>query len=130
MLERIRNLRRLAIIAILCLLWAQVAVAAYACPVLLQDLESAVAAAGSGGDAPPCSEHDASRPGLCLAHCNPGTLSLTQYQVDTPPAILLPLHPVLPAPVPAAQCAPAVPAAPAQHAASPPLSVLYCCFRT
>ena len=86
-----RNIRlRLvaALAAIICLLFSQLAVAAYACPALLYSAAAAAAMsqATDRGDSSndPCAEHDAARPGLCLTHCNPTELSLTHAQVEAP----------------------------------------------
>ena len=121
-----------ALAAITCLLFSQLAVAAYACPPLLHGTEAAGQLEAAGHDessVEACAEHDTTRPGLCLAHCNPAELSLTQPQGDAPPVMLVALHPL------AGQYAPAalIPAAPQfeipLRGHSPPLTVLHCCFR-
>jgi hypothetical protein len=121
-----------AFAAIICLLFSQLAVAAYACPALLHSAAAAtMAQATDRGDNSHdlCTEHDAARPGLCLAHCNPAELSLNHAQVDTPPVMLVALHPL------ADHCAPAVLVSTAPQldvplrSHSPPHSILHCCFR-
>jgi hypothetical protein len=114
-----------------CLLFSQLAVAAYACPTLSHSVSAAFSQAAASGDNDdePCTEHETARPGLCVAYCNPTDLSLSQAQVDTPPVMLVALHPV------PAQTEPAIliPAGPRfelpLRSHPPPLSVLHCCFR-
>src|SRR5687768_8264521 len=86
-----------ALAAIFCLLWMQLAVAAYACPAGSEGVGAAAAMQAAGSTeaaAAPCSHHDATQPGLCLAHCNPADLSLNHAQADAPPVLLVPLHPL------------------------------------
>lgn len=117
---------------IICLLFSQLAVAAYACPAL-----SPSAAAkpwqetmdrGDNSD-DWCAEHDAARSGLCLAHCNPPELSLNNAHVDTPPVMLVALHPLADYCVPVVMVSTAPQRDVPLRSHSPPHSILHCCFR-
>ncbi len=130
-----RNMRlriAAALAGTICLLFSQLAAAAYACPASLHSVATQTLSQptdrGDHGNVP-CAEHDAARPGLCLAHCNPAELSLNHPQVDAPPVMLVVLHPL------ADHCEPAVLVSTAPQlevplrSHSPPLSILHCCFR-
>lgn len=121
-----------ALAAIICLLFSQLVMAAYACPALSHAAAAAAKPQASDrGDNSndPCAEHDAARPGLCLTHCNPAALSLNHPQADTPPVMLVALHPL------ADHCQQAVLVSTVQQldvpvrSPSPPHSILHCCFR-
>ena len=61
-----------ALVTLFCLLFAQLAVAAYACP----SLKTMPVAAMSGADMPGCQSMKMDRNGLCQAHCEVGQQSL------------------------------------------------------
>jgi len=123
------------------LVLAQVALSAYACPVMPAGSASGMATATMAGegtrpervvDGMPAEAWrlDPAQPNLCAAHCQSG-----QQNVDGKPASSAP--PALPAGFyPAVQWAPLAISAPApawleppSPAASPPLAILHCCFR-
>jgi hypothetical protein len=121
-----------ALAAIICLLFSQLAVAAYACPAQLHPAVTATmsqaAERGDDGNGP-CAEHDAARPELCLAHCNPTVLSLTHAQVEAPPVMLVALHPLAEDYEARALICAAQPTDLPMRSCAPRLSVLHCCFR-
>jgi hypothetical protein len=123
-----RNIRlriAAALAAIVCLLFSQLAVAAYICPPLRHSVatETVLQAADRGGNG------DDLCAALCLAHCNPAESSLNHPQADAPPVLLVALHPL------AAPCEPDVRVLTAPQlevpirSHSPPFSILHCCFR-
>lgn len=124
------RLRRItvALITMFSLLFAQLAVAAYACP----DLASAAMAAKAAQDAMPgCANMEMGQPGLCQAHCTNGHQSL-----DTPanppiasfvPSRLMAVLPALEVPVPATPVQAGLPLL--TRATAPPLAIRHCCFR-
>lgn len=119
--------------ASVCLLFSQIVVAAYACPALLHSAaaQTVLQAADHGGNGDdPCADHDAARPGLCLAHCNPAELSLNHAQVDAPPVVLVVLHPLADQSEPAVLVSTAPPRDVALRSHSPPHSILHCCIRS
>jgi hypothetical protein len=83
--RRIRAL--IAFLAVMGVLFAQIAVAAYACP---GAQEMALAAVGmeAGAEMPPCGEGMAEpQPTLCSAHCQQGDQSLDKPAAPAVPAI-------------------------------------------
>ena len=132
------------------LLFAQLAVAAYACPALLPaarmkaltestavTAEIAVIDGNPAGAALPvqqamdCSDMagpmDAQFANLCAEHCHHGQQSDQAATLNVPAALLTALYATPSAAEPSARLAAAEPSALA--AASPPLAVLHCCFR-
>lgn len=115
------------------LLFAQLAVAAYACSVALP--APAAAPAEAGGQPADC--HEASRErgrgdatsNLCIEHCRQGQQSEQTHVPVVPLVVLTGLYALLPTPVdglaggadPASACT--------LPAASPPHSIFHCCFR-
>ena len=127
---RVSNLTRpsrflAALVTLFCLLFTQLAVAAYACPGV-----GAMTVAASSGSMPGCTDMDMPQPGLCAAHCEAGHQSL-----DTPgaphvqPFVAGALALVLSGD--SVQTAPA--AAPhtdsLTRTTAPPLIIRNCCFR-
>jgi hypothetical protein len=122
-----------ALLMLVSLLYAQLAVAAYACPLQSGAPTKAAMAVASMAEMPGCTEMgmDKSRPALCGAHCDAGHQS-----ADTPAApVVAPFIPcalelVLP---PLAQAAAAFASAseslPLTRSTAPPLSIQHCCFR-
>ncbi len=119
--------RIISLFAIAALLFTQLAVSAYACPMLMQSLgdqDEAVSASASTSD-----ELDVPQPGLCQKHCqneqqNVGDSVAPLSHVALAPAFVVSLpviQPVLPV---SADLSPSLP-----HATSPPLSIRNCCFR-
>ena len=129
-------------------LFAQLAVAAYACPGLssaasvkasmeattLADANSAGGAmAGTGQQAMDCESMagpmDPEFANLCAEHCHHGQQSDQAATLTVPAALLTALYitPLAPEPFVAPRHAAA--ATSALAAASPPLAILHCCFR-
>lgn len=126
-LPRIRRILA-ALITMFSLLFAQLAVAAYACPDLAM---TAMAAKAAQEAMPGCTDMDMAQPGLCEAHCANGHQSL-----DTPanppiaafvPSRLVAILPALEFLVPATpiQANPSLLA----RATAPPMAIRHCCFR-
>jgi hypothetical protein len=115
-----------SLLGIIAVLFAQLAVSAYACPMQFMALDEAAAVAApdanSGGQ-------DLTSPALCQKHCENGQ----QIVNDTPQplaafsaaqALVVALIVDPPAPQSAIDLAPSL-----LHATSPPLSIRHCCFR-
>ena len=102
-----------ALIALFGMLFMQLAVAAYACPM------------------PGCDQIDEAQPALCHAHCQAGKSAPDKAEapVVTPAAvivtaILAPPEPLAPVGLPGAE-----PASFLQRSTAPPISIRHCCFR-
>ena len=129
-------------------LFAQLAVSAYACPGLSSaesmKMQMAATAAPDGGSAdaamamadrqvPNCEDMagpmDPEFANLCAEHCHHGQQSDQASTLTVPAALLNALYftPLAPEPVVAPR--PAANATSALVAASPPLAILHCCFR-
>ena len=122
---KMRFTRKLAAcIGMTALVFAQLAIAAYACPAMAQTIEAAQQAA-----TPPCQDMDMDQPALCQAHCHdseqnvnvvlaalavPGFVPGLIVMIDSVAQILLPARPASPSLL---------------HSTSPPLSIRNCCFR-
>lgn len=122
---KMRSIRKLAAcVGLSALVFAQLAVAAYACPAMAQTIEAAQQAA-----TPPCQDMDMDQPALCQAHCQDGQQNVNDLQllsalsgfvpgfivtIDSAARILLPTRPASPSLL---------------HSTSPPLSIRNCCFR-
>ena len=128
-----KNLRRnrllSAVIALLSLLFMQLAVAAYACPNVLP-APSAPMLDSAGQPMPDCAETDQQSPTLCDAHTYKQTPSLEKPDVPAVmPFVATSLALVLVWPEQAA----ALPNPPYVflHASgtSPPIAIRHCCFR-
>lgn len=96
---RARHRLRIALVVILCLLFQQVALAAYACPVEQMPPEMTAMAEH-------CAEMgmqpDQDNPTLCAQHCSPDLSTLTDHAKVSVPALMLPpvaFAPVLATPV-------------------------------
>jgi hypothetical protein len=121
-----------AIIALVSMLYVQLAVAAYACPGLNPELAvAAQAAQGAAMDMADCAGMDAEQPSLCFAAGQTGKQSL-----DKPAAPAVP--PFVPAQsavqlvwgaTPAGHAPLAPPSALPLRASAPPLAIRHCCFR-
>ncbi|CAN7597179.1 hypothetical protein LJR289_004333 [Pseudoduganella sp. LjRoot289] len=117
-----------ALITMFSLLFAQLAVAAYACPDLTMSSMSAKAAQDA---MPGCADMDMAQPGLCQAHCASGHQSL-----DTPPAPHVPafvsggLVAVVAVADRVFSTAPPPLSSPLlTRTTAPPLAIRHCCFR-
>ena len=125
-----RLLSRLLIAAIL---FAQMAVSAYACPSLLTSGVEATTFATTGSMPLDCDQMagmlDAAAPSLCAAHCHNHEQSADHADSPMlPPALFATLYWVVPqAPV---ESVSETPEASVLHAAlPPPHAILHCCFR-
>ncbi|HUG25380.1 hypothetical protein [Piscinibacter sp.] len=108
-----------ALIALVGMLFMQLAVAAYACP-------------GSSESAPPtamadCDEADSAAPALCHAHCQDGQTSLDKPEVRTAAAVMFFM--ALVEPVSAGTQARFEPASLLRRSTAPPISIRHCCLR-
>ena len=113
-----------ALIALVSLLFMQLAVAAYACPMQTQDKPVAMSMAD-------CHGMDRMNPSLCQAHAEAGKQSLDKAATPTvqpfiPAAVLVEVAGLeLLMPPALAIFAPSV----TSPGASPPIAILHCCFR-
>jgi hypothetical protein len=113
------------------LLFAQLAVAAYACPGT-----SSMAAARAGGSsdagmAMPCADMDTAAPNLCAEHCRHGQQAADHSPVLMPMPALFSLLYALPSAVSIDEDAASTLASPrvASTRAAPPLAILHCRWR-
>lgn len=116
-------------------LFAQLAIAAYACPGMssaaagtmqmssIDESQQAVDCAGMAGPM------DSSFANLCAEHCRHGQQSDHAPTLNVPAAVLTALYITPLAPEPFVASRPAADATSALAAASPPLAILHCCFR-
>ena len=116
------------ILSLWALLFAQLALAGYACP----KIESASEAARMVEAGMPCAETmkqaiDDEQPALCHAHCQASPQSDSTYQLPAL-ATLAQLGVVLTISTGPPRSPPA-PLAPMRPNASPPLAIAHCCFR-
>lgn len=125
-----RRLRFLtAVLATLGMLFAQLAVAAYACPAMGTGLEAS--SPSSMEDCCDPAPMDIDQPALCHAHCHPGAQALEKPTASLPhqaPASTLVAVPVGP------RLAATVVAPGEQHsllvrATAPPVALRHCCLR-
>lgn len=122
-----------ALVAAACLLWMQLALAAYACPGPGHATDvSTVAPVAEESQShfmdDCCADPVPPQAGLCAVHCNPAELSLSHVQADAPPMVLVPLYPVALLPL-AAEPPQSVAPPPLMSGRSPPLAIIYCCYR-
>lgn len=125
-----RRLRYLtAVLATLGMLFAQFAVAAYACPALGAGLEAA--SPSSIGDCCDRSPTDIDQAALCHAHCHPGAQAvekpaaavLHQGPASAPVAVLVGPHQI------ATVVAPGEQHSLLARATAPPVALRHCCLR-
>lgn len=119
------------------ILFAQMSVAAYACPsnvVSGNAPADAITAMGAMVDCEQMGEGmgkhlDQANPGLCAEHCHPTQQSDHTQAPTVPAALLIALYTVA-LTVDASRLDGLAPTADSRlHAAPPPLSILHCCFR-
>ena len=119
-----------AVLAIVAVLFAQLAVSAYACPGMGGMIQAALAA----DDTPPCHRNPVPEEPtpLCQAHCQQGDQSLDKRGSSLPAASLVAL-PVswrpLPASAPIAAEAPGAQVSLLERPTGPPLAVRHCRLR-
>lgn len=136
--------RRVARGLALVLLSAQMAVAAYACPMLSPGAgakatvaassvgEHGMAAAASAANVECADMGGITEPvahNLCAEHCRQGHQSDHAPSLTVPIALLTALYAVAPVPEPAMAPRPAASSTRALAAAAPPHAILHCCFR-
>jgi hypothetical protein len=111
-----------AFVTLCCLLFTQLAVAAYACPALDKLPATAIAK--------PCPNMDMQQPGLCKAHCEAGQqtvdanvpLHITPFVAAVLAVVVLEQPEAIPGFVGHdSSCL--------SHSTAPPLSIRNCCFR-
>ena len=132
MFNRRRTRLLTAFIALISLLFMQLAVASYACP---GAETQAAEMAAMAEDGTPCAgamalNLDHEQPNLCQAHCQPGEQKTT-LKYELPPQLtmaVLPLDFWWPAAVPVSAGV-ALQASQLRRSTSPPLSIRNCCFR-
>lgn len=124
----------IALFALLSMLFAQLAVAAYACPVANAtpgDASSAMASMPDmAADMPGCHEMDQRASALCYAHCHHAAQSVEKAQlpllaVTQSAALIFVVLAAPPAPAPIQVLPPQ-----SQRITEPPLAIRNCCFRT
>ena len=127
-LRRQRHRRWIALIALLGLLFQQLAMATYVCPV---DGRTAATVSASSDEQPPCHQAQATDKARCHAHCHPMTPSADHAATPTVPAAILPPTTWLRAAAwQPRMCADlAVAHEVAARAAAPPLTVRHCTFQ-
>jgi len=133
-----RLLRRVAAGLVGVLLCAQMAVAAYACPLLASamtpgvhngDAMVAPAAAPMANCENLTGAMDPSSPNLCAEHCKHGQQSDQAATLNVPAAVLTALYATTPVAVTAPPSRPAAATLSALVAASPPHAIAHCVYR-
>ena len=123
--------RFVARLLIACLLFTQMAVAAYACPKDAAGIASPVMAAMADmEDCAQMAQLDKAVPNLCAEHCYPAQQLTPQADAPSVP-MALPLGFFVPLPANESSLAPPMAryADVLTSASSPPHAVLHCCFR-
>ncbi len=122
-----------AVVAILGLLFAQLAVSAYACPMMAAAFSAGSAGLTGAGDeaaTPPC-HHQTSGgdQGLCQAHCQSGQQIAGEHPTGHAAADFVPSF-IADVPLPQIDFPSSARATVALvHATSPPIAIRNCCFR-
>lgn len=119
-----------ALIAVVSVLFSQLAIAAYACPGLPTDQVMAMAA-DADHVMPDCEQMDSAQPALCHAHMQAGDQTLDKPpSPNVPPTVAVLLMPAM---SDLHLAAPLVvfyaDAAGLRRSSDPPLSIRNCCFR-
>jgi hypothetical protein len=121
-----------AVIAVISLLFTQLAVASYVCPgtTMAQRMTATTADIGMAG-MDHCTGMDKAQPSLCHAHNHSGTQSLNKPDLPSVQPFLV-IGPILSVVLLDAGVAPpdvftAIPSL--SHATEPPIAVRHCCFR-
>ena len=120
------NKRMVSLWLLVAMVFMQLAVSAYACPMLTKAIHANTELASEG----PCCDHAGLvQPGLCQKHCQDGQQNVNDSPAPLPApafasafAIALPV--IQPASLPTTTLLPCL-----LHATSPPLSIRHCCFR-
>lgn len=116
-----------ASLGVLCLLFAQFAVSAYACPMLAERITAQEQGVRSA--AIPCSDADIDLPALCEKHCQDGQQNVNDSpfhpaSLDFAPGFVVTLKVTDRAALPGAFELSLL-----LHAAAPPLTIRHCCLR-
>jgi len=121
-----------AVIAVISLLFTQLALASYACPGATTPARMTMAAADNGMiGMDHCTGMDKAQPTLCHAHTHSDPQSLNKPDLPTVLPFLV-IGPVLSVILLDACVAPpgVIPATPSlSHATEPPMAIRHCCFR-
>jgi hypothetical protein len=120
-----------ALLLIVSLLFTQLAVAAYACPMMLRGavIESAAPVPTDASDSMPCQQDRAAEPALCKAHCTDAERTVRDLSVDAPIVFVAAFIVALP-PLGATSFSSASEFSPGlTHALAPPLAIAHCCLR-
>ncbi|MEO7403949.1 MAG: hypothetical protein ABIU95_09800 [Burkholderiales bacterium] len=126
--------RRVAHLLAGALVFAQLAVAAYACPKMSASATAitAFAAESTSADTPmvagPCEGIDPAAPNLCYEHCHFGQQTVDHPQPPTVPPAAPAVRAVFPLD-PSVTLRRTGTDVPWRASASPPLAILHCCFR-
>lgn len=125
--RRLRHRRWIALIALLGLLFQQLSMAAYVCPI---EVKAATLVAASTDELPPCHQPQTSDKARCHAHCHPVAPSSDHAPTPTVPAALLPATTWLRSAAwqPDA-CDLAFTREVTARAAAPPLTIQHCTFQ-
>lgn len=125
--RRHRHRRWIALIALLGLLFQQLAMAAYVCPA---EIRTAALASASADELAPCHQPQSADKTRCNTHCHPVAPSADHAPTPTVPAALLPATTWLRA---AARqpdaCERAFTREVTARAAAPPLTIQHCTFQ-
>jgi hypothetical protein len=125
MFNRPRHRRWIALIALLGLLFQQVAMAAYTCP-----SESPSPTMAASSDMPDCAQAAANDKARCQNHCHPQSASADHAAQPTVPSALLPPTTWLRADAWQSSAGVATPVCEiTARAAAPPLSIQHCTFQ-
>ncbi len=85
---RFRQRRRIVLMMVVCLLFQQFAMAAYACPLIR--MSAHVTAAMTACEAMGMAQQVRQSPPLCIAHCNPTSATTVAAHVSSVPPLALP----------------------------------------
>lgn len=123
-----------ALVALFGVLFAQLAVAAYVCPSLLQGDQHPTTMAGDPSAMqwmPNCDQPDSTEPALCLAHCQDAKSSLDKADLPTvaPAAFIVSSILTAMAPPHFARMRDVERDSFLLRITSPPISIRHCCFR-
>lgn len=121
-----------ALLALVSMLFMQLAVAAYACPGLLMGDQGAVMLSQSqpnSGSMPGCDQPDPKQPALCHAHCQDGKQSLDKAELPPIPAAIAIGFITVVVNSDIIQTPFSIPVPLLTRTTAPPLSIRNCCFR-
>ena len=118
-----------SLISIVAMVFAQLAVAAYACPMQFQGLDNSVATVTATAAEPDAGDYDTSAPALCKKHCEDGQQNVNDapqthafLSFESALTLTMAIQPATSGDAPVAT--PSL-----QNATAPPHSIRNCCFR-